>query len=387
MLTDNKQSKSKIKVVFFISNFKVGGSEKSILNLLKNLNQDNFQKSLLLQKKIGDLIIEIPSDVLIRELSTFYPGSTLFSLIKYMYQEKPDIIMSVFPRLNIITILAKILSRSKTKIIISERSTFSRLSKYAAHKIYNKLISHSILPILAKIFYKRADLIICVSRGVADDISKIIGKLPSIMVIYNPVLDDNILEFIKEPLTSLNINNPSLPIILAVGRVTKAKDYPTMLKAFSIVLEEMPANLLIIGDGEDRKKIENIIKELDISKNVFLFGFQKNPLKYMAKADVFVLSSILEGFPNVLVEAMACGVPVVSTDCQSGPNEIIEDGKNGLLVPVGNEKAIAEAIVKLLENPELRKKFSEEGKKRAQYFSVEKSVKEFENIFKKVLAK
>jgi glycosyltransferase involved in cell wall biosynthesis len=239
---------------------------------------------------------------------------------------------------------------------------------------------------LVKVFYKRADSIVCVSRGVADDISMVIGKLPTIKVIYNPVVDvEKIKKLIDEPL-EYPIGN-ELPIVLAVGRLTKAKDYPTMLKAFSLVLEEVSANLLIIGEGEERGKIEKTISDLDISKNVFLIGLQKNPFKYMAKADIFVLSSMLEGFPNVLVEAMACGTPVVSTDCQSGPNEIIQDGKNGFLVPVGDEKKLSEAIIKLLRNKEVRNEFSKKGRERAQYFSAAKSVEEFENLFKEIIQK
>jgi glycosyltransferase involved in cell wall biosynthesis len=379
------ERKEKIKITFLMPSAETGGSEKNILKLLRNLNSKNFQKSLLLQKKKGDLLEEISPDVLVKELGSLFSIFTIFSLIKYFREEKPDILVSIFPRLNVVNVLAKILSNSKAKIIISVRSTNSQLFKYSAYKISHKLMSQFIMPSLVKFFYKRADLIICVSQGVADDISKVIGNKANIKVIYNPVIDNSIIRLAKEPMADIGIKNKFIPIILTVGRLTKAKDYATLLKAFSIVFKSNPAYLLIVGEGEERKKIENLVEKLEISKNVLLLGLQNNPLKYIDKADVFVLSSVLEGFPNVLVEAMACGVPVVSTDCQSGPNEIIENGKSGFLVQVADEKKMANAIIKLLEDKELRKNFSEEGKKRAHYFSAEKSVKEFENVFLKIV--
>ena len=124
---------------------------------------------------------------------------------------------------------------------------------------------------------------------------------------------------------------------------------------------------------------------MGIAEKVDFLGFQKNPYKFISKSNIFVLSSIQEGFPTVIIEAMACGVPVISTDCKAGPNEIIENRENGLLVPVGDEKSLAEAILQLLNSKALREKFSREGRNIAEYFTIEKSVKEYENIFKEIL--
>ncbi len=377
----------KVKVTFFLQNLETGGAERSTVRLANALNMNIFDVSFLLCKRKGPLLQNLSKDIKIVDLKKNHVSLSLFKVIRYFKSEKPDIVVSVLDHVNIISILAGLFCKRKPKIIITERSTFSRVSTYSATKFRNKLISRFLLPYLAKVFYKKADLIVCVSKGVADDIVQIIGNLSTIKVIYNPVIGNNFSEFAEEKIENFNVKIKSLPIIIAVGRLTKAKDYPTLLKAFSLVLKETPANLLIVGEGEERQRIEKLIEELDIMENVVLLGFQKNPIKYMVKSDVFVLSSMLEGFPNVLVEAMACGIPVISTDCQSGPNEIIENGKNGLLVLVSDEKKIAESIIELLKNPELRSKFSEEGKKRAQYFSIDKSVKEFENIFKNMLEK
>lgn len=374
----------RIKITFFLQNLEVGGAERSIVRLANILDKDCFDVSFLLCSKTGNLLKALPEDIKIFGLKSKHVSLSLFRVVNYFNTEKPDIVISVLDHVNIISIIASLFCKIKPKIIITERSTFTRVSTHSASKLKQRLISRFILPVLVKILYKRADSIVCVSQGVADDISGVIGNLPTIKVIYNPVVDtEKIEKLINEPLEE-PIDN-SLPNILAVGRLTKAKDYFTMLKAFSLVLKEVPANLLIIGEGEERWKIEKAISDLNISKNVVLLGLQKNPFKYMAKADVFVLSSILEGFPNVLVEAMACGMSVISTDCQSGPNEIIENEKSGLLVPVGSEKKLAEAVVKLLKDGNLRDRFSKNAKIRAKYFSADNSAREFKNLFKKVL--
>ena len=179
--------------------------------------------------------------------------------------------------------------------------------------------------------------------------------------------------------------NKKIPIILAVGRLTKAKDYPTLLRAFALISKKKKVRLVILGEGEERKSLKNLVRGLDISENIAFLGFQKNPYKYMQKANIFVLSSKREGFPNVLVEAMACGVSVVSTDCQSGPNEIIKNGENGVLVPVGDEKTLAETETTSRGACVQREKFWIEGKRKAQDFTAEKSIKEYEKLFEEVL--
>ena len=375
----------KIKITFFLQNLEMGGAERSTIRLANALDKSFFEITFLLSCAKGPLLKDLSNEIKVVDLKSPRISLSLVKVVTYLRKEKPEIIFSVLDHVNVISILASIFCKLKPKIVITERSTFSRVSTHSATKLRNRLISRFIMPILAKLLYKKADSIICVSRGVAEDISNVVGNLSSIDVIYNPVISNDLLGVIDEKIENLEVFDKSLPVVIAVGRLTKAKDYYTMLKAFSIVLNSVPSRLLIIGEGDERSKIENIIKELGINKNVFLLGFQKNPLKYMVKADVFVLSSILEGFPNVLVEAMACGVPVVSTDCQSGPSEIIEDGKNGFLVPVGDVKALSGAIIELLKNEKLRAKFSEEGRVRAQYFSAEKSVDKFGKVFLKLL--
>ena len=172
-------------------------------------------------------------------------------------------------------------------------------------------------------------------------------------------------------------------MILAAGRLHVSKDFPTLLRAFSLVRKEIPSRLVILGEGEKRKELEDLAQELGIRKDHDLPGFVENPYKYMKHATVFVLSSQWEGFGNVLVEAMACGCPVISTDCPSGPREILRDGEYGVLVPPKDSEKLAQGILRVLENQDLRRELSEKGKKRALDFTVDRAVEEYVKLVKR----
>jgi len=205
------------------------------------------------------------------------------------------------------------------------------------------------MPFLMRLFYPWADKVVAVSKGVADDLVRI-TRLPKdkIQVIYNPVVTSEFFIKAEEPLDHPWFKPGEPPVILGVGRLTEAKDFPTLIRAFTLVRKERPARLMILGEGEDRPKLDALVKELGLEKDVALPGFVENPYKYMKRAAVFVLSSKWEGLPTVLIEAMALGTPVVSTACPSGPSEILEGGKWGRLVPVGDVEALAKAIVEAL---------------------------------------
>lgn len=384
MENNTAQRPRKIRITFFIplllEESQVGG-DLFVINLLKSIDREKFEISLLLGNKKGKFVDEIPKNIRIINLNVSHIRYSVLKLVKYFRAEKPDVFFTFILHANLVSIVSKFLSGSKAKIIISERTTVSRLSEYSAHNIYTKLTARFAFPFLVKIFYPYADEITCVSKGVADDLAKIIGSSAKIKAIYNYFDFEKIIRLSKEKINESWFYLNDLPIICAVGRLVKDKDYPTLLNAFSLVSKQTKSRLIIIGEGRDRKKLETQAQQLNISDSVYFAGFQKNPYKFMAESDIFVLSSAIEGLPNVLVEAMACGTPVISTDCKSGPNEVIEDGENGFLVPVGDEKSLAEAILKLLSSQELREKFSNEGKKVLQKFSLEKTIKEYENIF------
>jgi glycosyltransferase involved in cell wall biosynthesis len=226
------------------------------------------------------------------------------------------------------------------------------------------------MPILARHSYAWADGIIAVSSGVADDLARV-ARLPRerIEVVHNPVVDRELPSKRKAPLDHPWFADGQPPVVLGLGRLKKQKDFPTLLRAFARLRSTREARLVILGEGKQEQSIRSLARSLGIAKDVDLPGFDPNPFRYLARAACFVLSSAWEGLPRVLIEALACGCPVVSTDCPSGPHEILEGGRYGPLVPVGDERAMANAIAQVLDHPPDR----DELRSRGALFAVDSS--------------
>ncbi len=378
-------SKNKIKLTIFLPNLEAGGAERVTLNLLSALDKGIFEPTLLIGEKRGEFFNKIEKDIIIHDLETTSSSKLIFKIATYLKKEKPDIFVSVFTRFTILSILASIISRSKTRIIIIEHASSSYFY-LIVHNYFLSLFSFFVLPFLIKIFYRKASAIICVSEGIANDLLRVVNLPNLIKIVYNPIINDQIYSLCQEPVQHDWFLDKKYPVIIAAGRLTKAKDYPNLLMAFKLVVQNKPAHLVILGEGEERKKLEDLTKKLEISENIAFLGFQKNPYKYMAKSSVFVLSSLREGIPTVIIEAMACGVPVVSTDCASGLREIIENRENGFLVPVSDPQKLADAILILLKTPKLREELSKEAQKKLTPFLINNSTKKYEKIFTEVVS-
>ena len=370
----------KITVVFFLPSLEPGGTERNVVNLANNIDKSKYNVSLVLGIKEGDFLKEVNSDIPIINLNTYRSIASFFKLITYFRIHQPDVFVSAFPRVNVICIVAKIFSKAKTKIIITEHSVFSMLP-VIAKSFWRRLFARFFMPTIGSLIYPKADSIICVSNGIAVDLLKIVGCKEKIKVIYNPVIDGKIYDLAEKPVSHIWFSDPKIPIIIAVGRLVECKNYPDLFKSFNLVIKSHPAYLVILGAGPEIKKLTALVQKMNLSQHITFLGFQENPFKYMKKASVFVLSSLQEGFGNVIIEAMACGTPVVSVNCPTGPGEIIENMKNGILVPVNDEKNMASAILRILNDKNLAKNFSIEGQKRAEFFSVKRSVQEYEKIF------
>ena len=271
---------------------------------------------------------------------------SLPGLMRYLRRERPKALLSAMDHANVVALWAKKLARAPTRVVVSVHNTTSIATKRA------KNMRGRMMPLFIRKFYPWADAVVAVSKGVAEDLLKIAG-LPKekIRVIYNPVITPDLLAKAEEPVDHPWFRPGEPPVILGVGRLTAQKDFPTLIRAFALVRKQRPARLMILGEGEERAKLEALVRELSLEKDVSLPGFVDNPYKYMKRAAVFVLSSRWEGFGNVLVEAMACGTPVVSTDCPSGPREILDGGRWGRLVAVGDVSSMAKAIEETLARP------------------------------------
>src|SRR3989344_5122232 len=374
----------KIKVAYFYTIFRNAAMARWVKNITDNIDQSKYAVSFVGLKIEESFTQEIAKDICVVNLSNLYVPTALFKLIVYFRKERPDIFVAAFPHINVLAMMAKVLSGVKAKVILTDHNHFFGLASNA-RSLYRRFFGMFILPHLMRIFYPLSNVVICASEGVAESILDVVNIPDKVKVIYYPVAVDKIQDWSKESVDHPWFLDSKIPVVLAAGRLINQKDFPTLLYAFKLVIGVKPARLVILGDGKDRKKLEKLIQKLGISENVALLGFQKNPFKYMKNASVFVLSSMHEGFGNVLVEAMACGTPVISTDCKSGPGEIIENGKSGILVPVGDYKSLSKAIIKVLSDGSLRQKFSAEGLERVKYFSVEKNIRGYEKVFQELM--
>ncbi len=229
----------------------------------------------------------------------------------------------------------------------------------------------------ARISYPCADAVVGVSHGVATEFAKI----PDLdhgrsHVVYNPVVSEHIERQSREPANHIWVDKRGLPVVVAVGKLIHRKGFSVLLEAFAQLLAHRPARLIVLGEGRLRPSLQSLAGELGIAEHVDFPGFKENPYAFLAKADLFVLSSRNEALPTVLIEAMACGCPVVSTDCPFGPREILEDGRLGPLVPVGDAEALADAMAATLENPPGR----EALRHRASSFGVDRAVERYEQL-------
>lgn len=371
----------KIDIHFFIHSLGGGGAQQVTIRLLKYLNRKLFQPTIILVEKRGPFVDKVPTDVPIVDLKVRHVRYALPKLMRHLHRKRPDILFSVMGYTNVIALLAQRFTGIPTKVFASVHNTLSKSTKNRRN------IRAKVILYLERRLYPKAERVIAVSQGVKDDISDYLGiRKEKIAMIYNPIVDGTIFELTQESVNHPWFHNSEIPVIIAVGALTKQKNYLLLFRAFKLILARHPARLVILGEGRQRAHLENIAKELGITDNVALLGFQGNPYKFMAKASAFVLSSSWEGLPTVLVEAMACGVPVVSTDCTSGPSEIISrPGHNGLLVPVDQPEALADAILQILENKELATRFAKAASERAEDFGAARITREYEELFKSVL--
>ena len=248
-------------------------------------------------------------------------------------------------------------------------------------------IASRINRIITQIAYNSAQSVVALSHGVGEDLISNFGvKKEKITVIYNPVDIAQIKYLSNEQINDLNFQDDEV-LIIAVGRLEKEKDYPTLLKAFCIVRSRFKARLIILGSGLLERELKDMAHKLNLNGHINFLGFKKNPYKYFRKADIFVLSSKCEGFGHVIVEAMATGTPVISTDCESGPREIIGENECGVLVPVGDHKALAKEICSLIRDKEKCRMLALRGLERAEAFEAKTIVPKYEFLFMDVLNK
>ncbi len=365
------------KVVFFLESLGLGGIGRLTLLLAEYCADQGYDVSLLLAKTEGDYLSQVPPGIKVVKKKNTRVVFSLHSVGAYLKHVEPDALIAANEKINVVAVLAKKLFRVKTRVIVSTHINNSEQIKNEKRGPAIYLYRRAVL-MAARLVYKWADDVVAVSEGVADDVSRLF-KLPPerIKVIYNPIVTPDLKVKMKEPVDHPWLKQPGGPVILGSGRLSGQKGFFTLLDAFVEIRKSFPeARLIILGEGEERIALEQKIAALDLDDYVSMPGFVNNPYNYLYNASVFVLSSVWEGFGNVLVEAMATGTPVVATDCPSGPAEILGYGKYGPLVPVGDAKSLARKVAAVLKDP------PDPGflQNRASEFSVEKAFEKYREL-------
>ncbi len=380
----------KIKLLVYSSYLGSGGAEKHTLRVLNALAKLNYDIRVVCPNKIGDyeehldesiLLIKKGSGFIYTLSSTLGRFTTYWGLKKEIKLFQPDIIFSVQDIHNLIAIKVFKKLAIKPKLVLAVQN--SVLDAYDDQSNWvNRMILKSI-----KYEYQLANKIIALSKGVKVGLVELNSKLEDkTKVIYNAGLDNEMLvRFYDEPQHKV-VN--SLPVLVSCGRLTYQKGYPYMFKALKILKEKgVQFNYQILGRGELEEELKQQVAELGIKDKVEFLGFKNDPFGVIANADIFVLPSLYEGFGNVIVEAMVCGTPVVSTDCPHGPNEIINSPDLGVLVPVKNPTFLAEALEALIIDVNKRNLITKNAKMRALDFKVSNIAREHDELFHEIVKK
>jgi glycosyltransferase involved in cell wall biosynthesis len=361
------------RVFFFRPTLDDGGADRVTLTLLQHLDRARFRPTLVLVRKKGALLPELPDDVPVVELGAGRLATSGAPLRRLLRAERPDVLFSTASAANVLAVAAHRTSGiSGCRLVLSERSTLYRGRT-------RRDLKQGAIVALKRLSYRFADLVTAVSEGVADELADVLGLARArIKVVYNPMVSDRVAELAAQPVEHLWLSGPD-PVILAVGRLIDVKDYPTLFDAFGRVRQRVPARLVILGNGLLRESLVELVRARGLADVVDFVGFDPNPFKYMSRAALLMQSSTVEGLPGSIIQAMACGTPVVSTDCDFGPREVIqESGRDGFLVPVGDAAALAERAVALLKSPELHARVGQAGRGSVARFTVAESVARYQ---------
>lgn len=332
-------------IALHINNMASGGAEKMRLVLARELLKRGYRVDLVLCEARGEYMPSIPEGVNVVDLKAKRSFLSVLPLMRYLKTARPRVMISSLGYHNTAAVLANRLTGRPTRVFVTQHNNLSSQSAQSGSK---KL---QIVPMLYKYVLPAADGVLAVSAGIADDMAQVVGfPRDRINVLYNPAAPETVEPQASEPIED-DFFETDEPVIVSIGRLHLQKGFDTLIAAFAALAEQRPARLAICGVGPLKDQLEAQAMSLGVSDRVCFLGFQANPLKFLKRADLYVQSSRFEGFGNALVEAMACGAPIVSTDCPHGPREILEDGRYGALVPVDDIAAMATAMADMLKEP------------------------------------
>jgi len=358
--------KSQKRIAILLPDLRIGGAERVKLLLAENFLKKGYAVDFVLMQERGELLDGLPDSSRVIDLRAARTRNAFLPLVRYIRKERPNAMIVAMWPLTIIGVLATRLSFRPVKLLLSDHN-------YLPSTPYGKGVSGLVMTITMRLLYPMADSVVAVSQGVKEAIVKLSGlRSVKINVIYNPIQ----LEHSPQARVDANIEawwrQAELKLI-AIGSLKAQKDFDTLIRSFSKVSDVKDAKLLILGEGPERQALEKLVVELGLEDSIMLAGFKSDPYPYLEVADLFVSSSRYEGFGNVIVEALACGTPVIATDCKAGPSEILDGGKYGVLVPVGDPEALSKAIIDGTCNAPDQQILTN----RAKMFSVERAAENY----------
>lgn len=365
----------KKKIMFFIYRLGGGGASRTFLNIINHIDRERFTPILVTLDFTYNYEQYVKDDVIFIKLPTKRLRKAIKPLAKLIQELRPDLLMSTIPVYNTVLILANMLSRTRTRIVVREAAYLGGTWKENMKlKLFGKL-------------YNRTNQVIALSEGVKTNLIKRYKvKDSKIKVIYNPVDIEHIVAESEQAVETQSLLASNHQKIITAGRLVKEKDQETLIKAFAKIATETNSELYILGEGELEADLKQLTDKLQVAEKVHFLGFQENPYAYFKKADVFALTSLTEGFGHVFVEALALGLPIVTTKCEPGASEVLQNGKYGYLANVGDVAGVAEQLRQaLLLEEDSREQVINRGKERAADFHVKKIVSEYEKMFLAVI--
>lgn len=331
-----------VDLALYLPDLSGGGAERMMVNLARGIAERGLSVHIVLVSRSGPYLREVPDSVQVVDLAGRGVLASVPSLVAYLRRHRPKALLATLEHASVAAIIARKLAGVPTKVFVRQANvTDERRGGFR----------QSLLPFAMRLTFRHANGIIAVSSGVAESVVRHTGsRTERVHTIYNPVVSSDMIKFSQENLDHPWFSPDGPPVVVAAGRLVEQKDFSTLVHAFSLLRGQRDAKLVILGEGNERNALLALGRELGVSADMELPGFVDNPFKYMARAALFVLSSRWEGLPSVLVQAMACGCPVVSTDCAGGgPSEILQGGVHGALVPVGEPQALAAAMASTLD--------------------------------------
>ena len=362
------------KIFFVIPDLVSGGAQRTFVNILNSIDKNYFKCILVVYRKKGALFKELDKEIEVISLECSKSIYSIFKLTSLIKKYNPQIVFSTLRYINFVTIISCIIAFKKLKIIVRETNNHTEAK-----------IKKNLKEFFIDYVYRFAHKIVALSEGVRLDINhrtKI--EMSNIEVIYNPINLDSIMIRKREklpPKYEAEFADKNITKLINVGHLEEQKGHDVLIKSVKLI-NEFDFKLYIIGEGSKRHYLEKLINKLDLQDKVVLLGFQDNPYNFRHKSDMFILSSLWEGFGHVIVEAMACELPVISSDCKSGPNEIINDNFDGMLCKTGSHKDMKQKINLLALDNNKKNKMIKNALSKMRKFEDKLIVKSYEELFK-----